>query len=115
MTDSGIVVGTDGSPTADAAIRWAAEDAARLAAGRVGIPVEVLLIDNGSTDETPQLLASFAEFPGTKVISEPVIPSRMMLYLPRPTMDVTCIYRSPPSASTARLSTASAFSSAMGA
>lgn len=28
MADSGIVVGTDGSPTADAAIRWAAEDAA---------------------------------------------------------------------------------------
>lgn len=28
MTDSGVVVGTDGSPTADAAIRWAAEDAA---------------------------------------------------------------------------------------
>jgi nucleotide-binding universal stress UspA family protein len=28
VTDSGIVVGTDGSPTADAAIRWAAEDAA---------------------------------------------------------------------------------------
>lgn len=27
MTDSGVVVGTDGSSTADAAIRWAAEDA----------------------------------------------------------------------------------------
>lgn len=27
MADRGIVVGTDGSPTADAAIRWAAEDA----------------------------------------------------------------------------------------